>query len=368
MPTIAYKTQRRRLWWSLVLFDSRLAEMTEFKTAMLIPTWDCRTLQSVNDFSLRNEMKTPPAESATTSEALFAVVRSKIGDFIRHSPSHLDFINPLMKKFVEKASATSFSELEDISAFESNLESKYLVQCDSQNPLHFITFWWARMFLAKTRFAHHLATRSPNPEHETDEKREAGLTHARAMLECDTMLMSSPLIEGFRWIIYLHFPFPAYIHLTQDLKQRPLSEQADLTWQVMNDSCSARFMAINAKDSPIETTPKNPFFAIFAGVILQAWAAREAASVHSKPPWIVTKIKQRMAHMGPGAAEPAHEFAESNSGITYTSEHVDLGSLDSIYGTTESFSMASTQAPLGFDGMQWSWSAPNWGAMPGQGW
>jgi hypothetical protein len=62
---------RRRLWWSLTLYDNRMAEMTECKTTSLLPTWDCKLPLNVNDFSLRAEMNTQPAEFGVLSEALF---------------------------------------------------------------------------------------------------------------------------------------------------------------------------------------------------------------------------------------------------------------------------------------------------------
>lgn len=359
---------RRRLWWSLVLFDSRIAEMTDFKTATLIPTWDCQTPRSVNDFSLRNEMKTPPAESSTTSEALFAVVRSKLGDFTRHSPSHLDFVNPVMKYIVRKPPGDSCSELEDIAKFESMLESKYLSQCDPQIPLHYMTIWWVRVFLAKTRFGHYLATRLAGPEHENSEQRDTGLALARTMLDSDTMLMRSDLIKGFRWLIYLHFPFPAYIHLVQDLKQRPLSDHADLAWQAMSDNCSARFLDIYAKGNPYDTRFKHPFFAMFSGLVLQAWTARAAVAPHAEPPLIITQIKQRLASVMEQETQLAGEAVGSDNGISYTSESMDLGNMGLHYSATDPFPVAPVQVPTSFNGMQWSWPVPNWGAMPEQSW
>ncbi|EMD86139.1 hypothetical protein COCC4DRAFT_162180 [Bipolaris maydis ATCC 48331] len=357
---------RRRLWWSLVLFDSRIAEMTDFKLATLIPTWDCRIPHNINDFSLRNEMKTPPTESSNISEALFAVVRCKLGDFIRHNPSHLDFINPIMKKLVKKSPSGSCSELEDIASFESVLESKYLLQCDPQIPLHFMTIWWTRVFFAKTRFAHYLATRSPNPENESDEKYGASLVHARTMLECDTMLMGSPLTKAFRWIIYLHFPFPAYVHLIQDLKRRPLSNHADLAWQAMSDNCSARFVGLHNEDNPMESRRRNRFFAIFCDLVLQAWDVRKAASMHSEPPLLVKYITQRLSRMSGGEMDSCATVEVG--GIPYASELMDLGSIGPCYDLTETFSMAPAQISTSFNDMQWVWPAPNWGAVPEQNW
>jgi Fungal specific transcription factor domain len=69
---------RRRLWWLLIIFDHRIAEMSDQTITMLTPTWNCRTTLNVNDFDLRLEMKTPPEVHEKPTEALFAVVRSEL--------------------------------------------------------------------------------------------------------------------------------------------------------------------------------------------------------------------------------------------------------------------------------------------------
>lgn len=88
---------RRRLWWSLVLFDNRICEMADYKASNLLPTWDCKIPLNVNDFDLQPEMKTGPTMHGNPSEALFAVVRSEVGNFTRRSSFHLDFTNPALK-------------------------------------------------------------------------------------------------------------------------------------------------------------------------------------------------------------------------------------------------------------------------------
>jgi len=68
---------RRRLWWSLILFDTRIGETANSKTTTLDPTWDCKIPLNVNDSDLRPEMKGPPAIQGKSTEAPFAIVRSK---------------------------------------------------------------------------------------------------------------------------------------------------------------------------------------------------------------------------------------------------------------------------------------------------
>jgi hypothetical protein len=373
---------RRRLWWSLVLFDARISEMTESKTSMLIPTWDCKVPSNVNDFDLRAKSKNPPPIQHQSSEALFVVLRCRIGDCLRRSYSHLDFINPVLKSIGSIAPYHPDTDYIRLGTLESTLDSNLLSLCDPENPLHFMTLWSARVALAKSRFIHHLANCPPN-EQQTDEHRDAGLSYARTMLECDTKLMSSSLIKGFRWIIYLHFPFPAYVHLVHDLRKRPFGDHVELGWKVMNDNCSARFLDLEQKDNPTEKiVGHNPFFRIFAGIVLQAWAAREAASGElEEPPLIVTKIRQKLAlkdaNMQARAAVSESHTPGSKDTHLHTPEPMDFCSFGSLYGVNEvdftnmdggPFSIASTQAPSGFNGSQWAWPAPNWGGMPGQGW
>jgi hypothetical protein len=255
------------------------------------------------------------------------------------------------------------------------MEQTYLAHCDAQNPLHFLTIWTARAALAKIGFAHYLSTNSQSFGQETEDQRDLGLSFALRLLECDTMLMTSALITNFRWAVYLNFPFPVYVHLVQALKRQPLGEHADRSWQAMSDNCAARLMNIEKKDSPMETKPSSPFFTIFAGLVLQAWTAREAVSAQSVPPKIVTDIKRKMALMSERAEEVQFQTPDSESANPQTSELMDLGSLGSQLGLTGGMNLNSgtfpldlTQVPINFNGSPWTWPVPSWSTMPGQGW
>ncbi|KAI8933395.1 hypothetical protein NX059_010010 [Plenodomus lindquistii] len=148
---------RRRLWWSMVLFDARIAEVTDLKTSNLIPTWGCKVPLDVNDFDLRAEMKRLPLVYTQTSEALFAVVRSKIGDGVRNEHSHLDFVNPALKPIARNSCSDALSGAHDLQTLESTIETQYLSKCDLDNPIHYMTIWMARVSLTKAHFTHHLA-------------------------------------------------------------------------------------------------------------------------------------------------------------------------------------------------------------------
>lgn len=371
---------RRRLWWSLVLFDARIAEMTDWNTGMLIPTWDCKVPLNVNDFDLRPEMKNSPMVYTQSSESIFAVVRSTIGDAIRHSPSHLDFVNPVLKALTKSNLPGSTSGGDELAILEKIIENTYLQLCDPDNPLHFMTMWTARVAIAKSRFTHYLSTYSQAKKQQVDDQRNIGITYACTMLECDTKLMGSPLIKGYRWIVYLHFPFPAYVFLVEDLTRRPFGDHAAKAWQAMSENCSARFMDIENKDNPMERTRHNPFFHIFAGLILKAWNAREAAStMPEEPPLIVTQVRARTLSFyatSQGETDPSQTPGSLAGEELRIDQPMTFGSFGSLYTTgspftnanAEPFSSATAQSSEDFGRNAWGWPNANWNPMARHGW
>jgi hypothetical protein len=274
---------RRRLWWSLVLFDARISEMAEHKISTLAPTWDCRIPLNVSDSDLRSEMKEPPSVQGKATEALFAVVRSELGDFVRHTMFHLDFTSPALKPIVP--------EVADLAILEKLINEKYLKFCDEENPLHFMTIWWTRSYLAKCRLLEHHSKYSCLSMPQTDAQRDTLISIAILMLECDTKLRSSPLTKPFRWLVHLHFAAPAYLQIVQDLRMRPSCELAEQAWEAMSDNFEAVFVFVKEDN-------ESPIFRIFTKMILHAWEAREATfSEPLTPPRIVSSMRYRLAQI-----------------------------------------------------------------------
>ncbi|KAI3123872.1 transcriptional regulator family: Fungal Specific TF [Penicillium roqueforti] len=281
----------RRLWWSLIIFDNRICEMSDYKTTSLAPTWDCRIPLNVSDFELQPDIRAPPATSNRPTEMLFAVVRSELADFVRHSTFHLEFTNPFLNTTARRSTTTD--EGEGLLALEKMIEEKYLTFCNPENPLHFMTMWTMRGYLAKNRLLQHYSRYLAGSVQQTATQRNSGISHALRMLECDTNLMASSLTKGYLWLIHFHFPFPAYIHILQDLKKRPIEKHADQAWEVMSNNYEVRMMDAKEED--------RPFFIVFCRIVFQAWEAREKIARQQEtplvPPRIVSDIRNKVMHM-----------------------------------------------------------------------
>ncbi|OJD33659.1 c6 transcription [Diplodia corticola] len=283
---------RRRLWWALVLFDTRIGELANYKSVTLAPTWDCKAPLNVNDSDLWAEMRAPPLPQAQCTDSVFAVVRSELGEYLRHAAVHLDFTTPALKPSANDAETEG-----GLDGLERRINDKYLRFCDPENPLHYMTIWTARSFLVRYRLVEHNSSHSTSSAQLTEAQRNAALSYALAMLDSDTNIMTSPLTKGYRWLFQFHFPFPAYVHIVQELKRRPGCELADHAWHVMSAHFDSRFSF-----SPM-AAEENPLFDVFAGMVLQAWEPREAALRESQsgqqpvptPPRIVECFRQKMA-------------------------------------------------------------------------
>jgi hypothetical protein len=298
---------RRRLWWSLVLFDARICEMSDYKTTNLTPTWDCKLPANINDFELVPGLKDAPLTQEKPSEALFVIVRSHIGETVRQSTFHLDFVNPALKAIAKSIKSDHAEETSELVALERTIEGTHLKFCNPENPLHFMAIWTARGHLSKMRLLEYYSNFSSLNVRGTVERRdillrEAGIPHALSMLECDTNLMTSSLTKGYRWFVDLYFPFPAYMHLVQHLRLRTTSGHAEQIWKTMSDNYEARFM--------FRKQEGNPLYKAFSKIILQAWKAREAICKPSGtlpvPPLIVADMLDKAAEE---EAQDTHETA-----------------------------------------------------------
>ncbi|KAF2125339.1 hypothetical protein P153DRAFT_370014 [Dothidotthia symphoricarpi CBS 119687] len=343
---------RRRLWWSLTIFDTRTAEKADGHVATLTPIWDCNVPLNVNDSDLWPEMKEPPVQSKST-DALFAVVCSELADFVRHAAFHLDFAAPALKVLAKDT---------ELGMVEATMENKYLKFCSQSNPLHYMTIWTARSFLAKFGLLKHLSSYFNSPGHKGlggDAERNIALSHALDALECDTKIMISPLMKGFHWFMGNHFPGLSYVHLAYDLRRRPANELSERAWEAMSDNHDARFMPL---------TTDSPFFKIFAKLILQAWDAREAVLRQSGRelvlPRVVVSIRQTMGSssssigLQPSPGDSAVELTDSQ--MMNPTGFGDPNMINFGLPWADLYSNMSSDALLGFDMCQPELNMMSW--------
>jgi hypothetical protein len=307
---------RRRLWWSLVLFDHRVCEIVcqEKSTTTLYPAWDCRPPLNVNDFEMQPDTRMAPTKHDTSAtEALFVVVRSELADFVRNSVFHLNFV-------VGQPSSERISQSKrdggELKVLGKLIEDKHLVYCNEEVPLHYMTIWTTRSSLARSRLLEHYLTHSPSSSvRPTDAERSAAFSYALRMIECDTQLRTSRLTKGYLWLVDSYYPpILAYFHILNGLARRPAEELAKEAWSTMANNYEALVAG------PKHHRTRLVFATKFPRTILQAWEAREALLTQQRvppeiPPRLVLDAKAKMTQMNSSLPSAPSGSWESPTGV-----------------------------------------------------
>ncbi|VBB76999.1 Putative transcriptional regulatory protein [Podospora comata] len=303
--------QRRRLWWQLVIFDKRVAEITGSSiTALSTCASDCNFPSNVNDTDLSVHAKDhlPPHHGPT--EMVFCLTRieltvasSQTGN-MRPGPSTpggRPGVNNKAQK-VQYSPSPSSPDLvthvanqtlpHDLASFHLYIENRYLKHCDQRIPLHSFTLLMTRQALSKLRVIDFL-TRSSGIESVNPAEREELFIEAIRTVELDNMIQRAPELQGFRWYTYQHFPFPAYIFLISELRVRTTGSLCERAWDAMIENHDRRGL--------LRRNLRSPLHIAFGHFFVKAWDAREQAELQLgrvlPTPQIVTLLRNTVSKM-----------------------------------------------------------------------
>ncbi|KAK3390530.1 fungal-specific transcription factor domain-containing protein [Podospora didyma] len=318
--------QRRRLWWQIVIFDKRIAEITGSSiTALSTSQGDCRFPLNINDADLNIHAKDPPTPYHGPTEMLFCLTRVELtvaaapnGSQQAATPG--GSVNPHKQTRVHYSPSPSSPDIvthvaqqnlpHNLVTFCQYIEDVYLKQCDSKIPLHLFTLLMTQQALSKLRVVDFLcrgvATDSVEPA-----ERDALFTEAIRMVELDNALQTDATLQGFRWYTYQHFPLPAYIFLVSELRQRPTGELSERAWNVMVENCEHRGFTKHMR---------SPMHILLGHFFVKAWDTREAAEAQLgrqlMAPKIVTLLRSNMSRY----KKPNSAPSSSSGGVSGPSQ------------------------------------------------
>ncbi|KAK1759293.1 putative transcriptional regulatory protein [Echria macrotheca] len=300
--------QRRRLWWQLVIFDKRVAEITGSSiTALSTAGGDCRFPLNLNDTDLNVHAKDPPTAYPGATEMLFCLTRIELtvaaqphhahsGRQSVSTPGGSGNVNkPRVQYSPSPSSPDVMSHVatqnlpNNLESFCVYIENAYLKHCDPKIPLHFFTLMMTRQALCKLRVIDFLCRGVPSDSIEQAE-RDGLFVEAIKAVEYDNIIQSTESIQGFRWYTYQHFPFPAYIFLVSELRHRTTGDLCERAWNAMIENHERRGLTRSLR---------SPMHIAFGHFFVKAWDAREAAELQLgrtlQTPKIVVLLRNTMS-------------------------------------------------------------------------
>ena len=278
--------QRRRLWWQLVIFDKRIAEITGSTiTALSSCSGDTRMPFNINDSDLNVHAKGPPGPYAGPTEMFFCLTRVELtvaaspdnvrkavttpgGRPLLHRPRVHYSPSPASPDMVTHMANQTLPN--DLVAFCAYMENVYLKQCDPKIPLHYFTLLMTRQAVCKLRLIDFLC-RTSNNDNADEGERDSYFLEALHMVEYDNLIQSSDMLQGFRWYTYAHFPLPAYLCLVSELRHRTTGDMCERAWSAMIENHESRGL--------LKRGMRNPLHIAFGRYMIKAWDAREAAEL-----------------------------------------------------------------------------------------
>lgn len=382
---------RRRLWWQIVLLDSRVAELSGAGTSILSTPFDTYLPSNVNDSNLLPEMGEMPPEQKGASDMIFCLTRCEIGHFMKQSNTTFFFFDGAWAAAARSSDGAppppaSLAEKDAaIDELEDHLERKYLRHCDPQITLHFLTKIFTRTALWRMRLiAHH-------PRHYPD--RGASMPPAEKdllcrlslnMIENDNIAHRNRSADRFAWFVNTNFQLPAFIYLLSELRHRTRGELSDRGWDAIAEGFRNRIDFIaERKHSPV--------FQATSVLALKAWQAREmdALAAHGGPgpqqqPEYITTLKDIFGDptQQPKSKHNHHQRRLEDKNDEYMHTPTDDSSIhpaSSQQGTTTpsngSTTATTTAPPLGqevtewspIDWMYWDELIQNWEQLPADG-
>ncbi|KAI0008829.1 hypothetical protein F4779DRAFT_641318 [Xylariaceae sp. FL0662B] len=277
--------ERRRLWWTLAGFDRRIGELCGSVITAISNGGNCKLPLNINDADLHLHAKDPPHPHTGATEMIFALTRLEFAkapgnDKMR---THSSESNPQAVANIADHRSTNFLE-----RFSAYMEDTYLKFCDPKIPIHYMTLLMTRANICKLKitssfFRVALTAPAPLPMAE----RESLFVEAIKMIEYDSMIQVRDSLKGYKWYTYMHFPFPAYICLLTELRQRTTGDLCERAWATICEHFDRRNMLSHMR---------TPIHLSFSPLFVKAWDAREAAEAALGrtivPPRLITFMRQ----------------------------------------------------------------------------
>ncbi|CAG7963209.1 unnamed protein product [Penicillium salamii] len=255
------REMRRRLWWQILLMDSRAAQLCGVAVdAYSYHFWDTERPCNVSDSDLSPSMQELPRDRPGTTEMLFCEIRFEIGDCMRKltAMEHQPVASTVAQRMIAEEGA--------IDALESRLEDAYLKDCDPSIPFHQLALYLARSSVCQMR----LATRHPRRCADlSQDDRDRLFSLGLQVLTYDNLTYASRDLQPYLWHVGMSFPFEAFILVVTELSSRREGERVDQAWAKVDQAYHDHADLITASKT-------NTLFFALGTLTLRAWDMRMA--------------------------------------------------------------------------------------------
>ncbi|KAK4495686.1 hypothetical protein PRZ48_012954 [Zasmidium cellare] len=341
----AFETElRRRLWWGIVYFDGRMAELVGQDGDLMGNDYEAAPPSNFNDSDLFPSMARLPESRRGPTESIYLQARILSVTVARRLQS-LTGPQGTWHRLQDASMATN-EKLEIMSRIEQRYNEEIIEPCDPTVPLQYMAINTARTFATKLR----LIARIPIVDLDREWEDADGFSENAFLLSMDLLqlqvdLWCEPMVQQWRWHWQAHFQWYALVTLLRQTRLRQSGHGISRAWTLIQKV----FQII------IPTLELGPRKSLLLDGIHALLNAAKRQQDHPHPGIVENESKPNIQHqetMSPPGFKPLNSFSSGYGARPHTALLPGMDNLSQM-PTPTSFGRTSVEDPndpvLSFD-------------------
>ncbi|PIA98390.1 putative transcriptional regulatory protein [Cercospora beticola] len=293
---------RRRLWWGLVYFDGRMAELVGQDGDLMGSSFDAGAPSNLNDSDLFPTMTRLPEARRGPSDACYLQARV-LSITVARSLQSITGPSGTWHR-LHDASMPTAEKLEIMRRIEQRYSEEIIEPCDPTVPLQWLSINTAKTFSTKLR----LISKIPIVDLDKDWEDADGFSENAFILSMDLLqiqlnLWCEPSVQPWRWHWQAHFQWYALVTLLRQTRLRRSGRGASRAWTLIRK-------VFDIIIPSLETGPKKSLLLEGIHSLLNA-AKRQQELPDQKP--LSSNSDQKLPLMtGQAVQSPAPAFTPTN--------------------------------------------------------
>lgn len=223
---------RRRLWWGIVYFDGRMAELVGQEGDLMGNDYEAQAPANLNDNDLFPTMSRLPESRKGPTDAVYLLARI-LSVTVARSLQSLTGPQGTWHR-LHDATLSTGEKLQIMQRIEQRYNEEILETCDPSVPLQYMSINTARTFATKLR----LIARIPVVDVNKDWEDANGFSENTFLLSMDLLqlqveLWCEPMVQQWRWHWQAHFQWYALVCLLRQTRLRQNGHGIHRAWSLI---------------------------------------------------------------------------------------------------------------------------------------
>lgn len=223
---------RRRLWWGIVYFDGRMAELVGQEGDLMGNDYEAHAPANLNDNDLFPMMSKLPESRKGPTDAIYLQARI-LSVNVARSLQTLTGPQGTWHR-LHDATLSTAEKLQIMERIDQRYNEEILETCDPSVPIQYMSINTARTFATKLRLIARIPVVDLNKDWEdADGFSENAFLLSMDLLQLQVDLWCEPMVRQWRWHWQAHFQWYALVCLLRQTRLRQTGHGIHRAWSLI---------------------------------------------------------------------------------------------------------------------------------------